>query len=211
MSSEIAVKRTLSMQIKAAKTLSNVLNPFGVAAITSIVLSWFSPMGIGPTMSPLSSASIGILTLCIFPFLPVVYSAKSGKTDLDVSEVGKRVPLYGLGLLGYALGAMVFLLLGNWLMSAMALAYLCVGMSMLLITLAWKISAHTAGVAGPTTALVFVFGIWVVPLYLLSLLMIWARVRLRAHTLSQAVAGILVAILVTSLVFMAFYLPWPHF
>lgn len=199
------------MQIKAAKTLSNVLNPFGVAAIISIVLSWFSPMGIGPTMSPLSSASIGILTLCIFPFLPVVYSAKSGKTDLDVSEVGKRVPLYGLGLLGYALGAMVFLLLGNWLMSAMALAYLCVGMSMLLITLAWKISAHTAGVAGPTTALVFVFGMWVVPLYLLSLLMIWARVRLRAHTLSQAVAGILVAILVTSLVFMAFYLPWPHF
>ena len=199
------------MQIKAAKTLSNVLNPFGVAAIISIVLSWFSPMGIGPTMSPLSSASIGILTLCIFPFLPVVYSAKSGKTDLDVSEVGKRVPLYGLGLLGYALGAMVFLLLGNWLMSAMALAYLCVGMSMLLITLAWKISAHTAGVAGPTTALVFVFGMWVVPLYLLSLLMIWARVRLRAHTLSQAVAGMLVAILVTSLVFMAFYLPWPHF
>jgi membrane-associated phospholipid phosphatase len=199
------------MQIKAAKTLSNVLNPFGVAAIISIVLSWFSPMGSGPTMSPLSSASIGILTLCIFPFLPVVYSAKSGKTDLDVSEVGKRVPLYGLGLLGYALGAMVFLLLGNWLMSAMALAYLCVGMSMLLITLAWKISAHTAGVAGPTTALVFVFGMWVVPLYLLSLLMIWARVRLRAHTLSQAVAGMLVAILVTSLVFMAFYLPWPHF
>lgn len=143
--------------------------------------------------------------------MPVVYSAKSGKTDLDVSEVGKRVPLYGLGLLGYALGAMVFLLLGNWLMSAMALAYLCVGMGMLLITLAWKISAHTAGVAGPTTALVFVFGMWVVPLYLLSLLMIWARVRLRAHTLSQAVAGILVAILVTSLVFMAFYLPWPHF
>ncbi|MCJ7457286.1 hypothetical protein MUP07_11200 [Candidatus Bathyarchaeota archaeon] len=205
------MKRTLSMQIKAAKTLSNVLNPFGVAAIISIVLSWFSPMGIGPTMSPLSSASIGILTLCIFPFLPVVYSAKSGKTDLDVSEVGKRVPLYGLGLLGYALGAMVFLLLGNWLMSAMALAYLCVGMGMLLITLAWKISAHTAGVAGPTTALVFVFGMWVVPLYLLSLLMIWARVRLRAHTLSQAAAGILVAILVTSLVFMAFYLPWPHF
>lgn len=200
------MKRSLSIEIRVAKTLSNVLTPFGVAAIMSIVLSWFSPIGIGPTMSPPSSASIGILTLCIFPFLPVIYSAKRGKTDLDVSEVEKRVPLYGLGLLGYALGAMVFLVLGNWLMSVMALAYLCVGMNMLLITLAWKISAHTAGVAGPTTALVFLFGTWILPLYLLSLWMIWARVRLRAHTLSQAVAGMLVAILVTSLVFMAFYL-----
>ncbi len=157
-------------------------------------------------MSPLSSASVGILTLCVFPFLPVVYSARSGRTDLDVSDVGKRVPLYGLGLLGYASGMVVFLGLGNWVMCVMSLAYLCVGLSMLLITFVWKISAHTAGVAGPTTALTFVFGTWILPLYLLSLLMIWARVRLRAHTPGQAVAGMLVAILVTSLVFTAFLL-----
>jgi len=195
----------LSWETRAAGTFSGIFTPFGVAAIISIVFSWFSPVGLGPLMNPLSSALVGIVTLCLAPFVPVLHSKMTGRTDLDVSDPTKRVPLYALGLIGYAMGIATFLVLNNKLMFVMAAAYLCVGLAMCLITLGWKISAHTAGIAGPTTALVFVFGIWVAPLYSLSILMVWARVKLCAHTLNQAVAGLIVAITITSIVFLLFY------
>jgi hypothetical protein len=129
----------------------------------------------------------------------------TGRTDLDVSDPARRAPLYGLGLIGYAIGIATFRVLDNRLMFVMALAYLCVTLAMCVITLAWKISAHTAGIAGPTTALVFVFGTWAVPLYALSILMVWARVRLHSHTRNQAIAGLIVAVMITSIVFRLFY------
>ena len=196
----------MSKEIEAAGLFSKVFTPFSMAAIVSVAFSWFSPNGIGPVMTPLSSAAIGILTLCVAPFVPVAYSARSGRTDLDISDVKKRAPLYGIGLVGYALGTAAFYAFNNRLMFLMGLAYLCVGSAMFLITLLWKISAHTAGIAGPTTALVLVFGAWIVPLYALSILMVWSRVKLRAHTLSQAISGMIVAITITILVFSAYYL-----
>ena len=190
----------------AAKLLSYVVTPFSVAAAVSVVFSWFSPIGTGPSLTPFWSAVIGIVTLSIAPFLPVAYSATTGKTDLEVSDVRKRWSLYLPGLVSYAVGAAVFLELFDKVMFVIALAYLCVGSATLMITLGWKISAHTAGVAGPTTALAFVFGVWILPLYILSIVMVWARVKLGAHTLGQALAGILVAVAVTTCVYAAFYL-----
>jgi membrane-associated phospholipid phosphatase len=196
----------MNLETRTAEIFSKLFTPFAVAAIISIAFSWFSPIGVGPAMSPLSSGVVGIVTLCLVPFVPVLYSVRIGKTDLDVSDVTKRAPLYGLGLIGYAIGLATFLALNNRVMFVMALAYLCVGLAMCLITLAWKISAHTAGIAGPTTALVFVFGVWAIPLYALSIFMVWSRVKLHAHTLSQAVAGLIVAIAITGTVYSVFYL-----
>jgi len=196
----------VSMETRTAEIFSKVFTPFAVAAIISIAFSWFSPIGVGPVMSPFSSALVGIIALCLVPLAPVLHSVSTGRTDLDVSDVRKRAPLYGLGLIGYAIGIATFLLLNNRLMFVMALAYLCVGLAMCLITLTWKISAHTAGIAGPTTALVFVFGVWTIPLYALSIFMVWSRVKLHAHTLGQAVAGLIVAIAITGIVYSVFYL-----
>ena len=189
-----------------AKLYSNLMTPFTVAAAVSVVFSWFSPIGTGPIMTSSSSAAVGILTLGVAPFVPVAYSARMGRTDLDVSDVSKRAPLYVPGLVSHAAGALVFLSLKNKIMFVIAFAYLCVTLATFLITFAWKISAHTAGIAGPTTALVFVFGTWILPLYLLSILMIWSRLKLRAHTLTQAVAGTVVAVTITGLVYALLYL-----
>jgi hypothetical protein len=196
----------LDADMRIAKLFSNALTPFSVAAIASIVFSWFSPIGIGTVMGPLSSALVGILTLCVGPLLPVFLSAKIGRTDLDVSDVKRRRPLYVLGLASYVAGAVIFSILDNRIMFAMSVAYVCVASVTFLITLVWKISAHTAGIAGPITAFVFVFGTWAMPFYMLSILMIWSRVKLAAHTLPQAVAGVIVAIFVTSLVYSTVYL-----
>jgi len=191
----------LSAGTVAAKVFSNVFTPFSVAAIVSVVFSWFSPIGIGPLMTPLSSALTGILTLCVLPFVPVVYSARTGRTDLDVSDVRQRAPLYLPGLASYVGGATIFLTLNNKVMFAISFACICVASATFLITLTWKISAHTAGVAGPSTALVFVFGAQLLPVYLLSFLMVWSRVKSGAHTPRQAIAGLIVAVTITALVY----------
>jgi len=190
---------------KIAKLFSNLFSPFSVAAIVCVAFSWFSPIGLGPWLSPPLSMAIGVATLCILPFLPIAYEVWAGKTDLDVSDLKKRVPLYLPGLASYGVGAAVFWILNSRVMFVIALAYVCVASATFMITLVWKISTHTAGVAGPITALVFVFGLWVLPLHVLSIMMVWSRVKLGAHTLNQAVAGLLVALAVTSCVYCLFY------
>lgn len=60
---------------------------------------------------------------------------------------------------------------------------------MLAITLFWKISAHTASVAGVAALAVMLLGASALPLLALTPLVAWARLRLQRHTLLQTVAG----------------------
>jgi membrane-associated phospholipid phosphatase len=90
-------------------------------------------------------------------------------------------------------------------MFVLSVAYLSVGLALMLITLAWKISAHVAATAGMATALWIVLGVWMLPLYVLAVLTIWARVRLGAHTILQALSGAILSIGITALVFLRLY------
>jgi membrane-associated phospholipid phosphatase len=190
---------------RAAGFYSTVLTPFSVAAIESIVFSWFSPTGIGPVTSPGISALLGILILCIGPFVPVAYSVRTRRTDLDISDRNKRASVYVISVIAYAVGVVVFLAAENKIMFVLSVAYLSVGLALMLITLAWKISAHAAATAGMATALCLVFGVWMLPVYVLAVLTVWARIRLGAHTILQALAGAILSIVMTAFVFLALY------
>ncbi|MDX9758717.1 MAG: hypothetical protein RBU27_06115 [Bacteroidota bacterium] len=78
------------------------------------------------------------------------------------------------------------------------------------INLRWKISAHMMGLTGPLVFLFPLFGwtlLWLLPL---AALLGWARVTVRAHTLSQVLAGAAAGILLTliqSWVILALLLP----
>jgi len=194
------------MSRRAAGFYSAILTPFSVAAIESIVFSWFSPTGVGPVTDPKLSALLGILLLCIGPFLPVAYSAGTRRTDFHISDRNKRGPIYIISLVAYAVGVMVFWTTENKIMFVLSVAYLSIGFAMMLITFAWKISAHTAATAGMATAFWLVLGAWMLPLYVLTVLMIWARVRLGAHTVWQTLAGAILSIMVTAIVFVLLYI-----
>ncbi|RLE72513.1 MAG: hypothetical protein DRZ80_07160 [Thermoprotei archaeon] len=64
-------------------------------------------------------------------------------------------------------------------------------------TLATKTSVHMAGIAGPVTFFVIIYGINYSTLYLLLLPVAWARYEKRAHNLSQLVLGAIIAIITT--------------
>jgi membrane-associated phospholipid phosphatase len=191
---------------RAAEFYSAVLTPFGVAAIESIIFSWFSPTGVGPVTSPGVSALFGVLVLSIGPFVPVAYAVRTKRIDLDVSDRKKRGPIYVISSIAYAVGVLVFWATDNKIMFVLSVAYLCVGFALLLITFVWKISAHAAATAGMATALSLVLGVWMLPSFVLAVLTIWARVRLGAHTLLQALAGAILSIAITALVFVGLYL-----
>jgi membrane-associated phospholipid phosphatase len=190
---------------RAAEFYSAVLTPFSVAAIESIVFSWFSPTGVGPITSPEVSALLGILILSIGPFMPVAYAVRTKRIDLDISDRNKRGPVYVISLIAYAVGVLVFWATDNKIMFVLSVAYLSVGMALMLITFAWKISAHAAATAGMATALSLVLGVWMLPVFVLAVLTIWARVRLGAHTLLQALAGAILSIVITAFVFVGLY------
>ena len=190
---------------QAAKFYSGLLTPFSVAVIESVVFSWFSPTGVGPVTSPGLSALLGILTLSVAPFLTVVYGVRTRRTDLDISDRKKRGVFYAISLVAYAVGVAVFLVTGNRIMFVLSVAYLCVGFALMLITFAWKISAHAAATAGMATAFSLVLGWWMLLVYILAAVTIWARVKLGAHTVLQALVGAIVSTAITALVFARLY------
>jgi hypothetical protein len=67
-----------------------------------------------------------------------------------------------------------------------------------LVNLFWKVSAHVMGIAGPLVALGFVFGKYIVPVFLLVGLAAWARVTVKAHTVPQVIVGALMGIVLTA-------------
>jgi membrane-associated phospholipid phosphatase len=78
------------------------------------------------------------------------------------------------------------------------------GLVLLIITLKWKISIHASGITSPVTALVYLLGTRMLPLFLFFIPVAWARLELKAHTKFQLTAGAIISSILTWLQ-MAFY------
>jgi len=116
-----------------------------------------------------------------------------------------RPKLFAMAILSYSLGVVVFSFLSAISLMVLSLAYVGVTTSIALISLFWKISVHSSGIAGPVTALTYVFG-WIAALMYLWLLPIgWARLNLKAHTFPQVLGGAIAATLITLVVYIVFY------
>lgn len=143
----------------------------------------------------------------IIPMLVLLILKRAGQIkDLDVSNRNERlVPfLYTLvsvcfwcAFLKYVMHVPIFL---YWTALASTLA-LCVAM---IITLWWKISAHLTsmgGMTGMVIGMMLYFGInspiCICLLFIISLLLAYARIYLNAHTPSQTVAGYLLGLVFT--------------
>ena len=102
--------------------------------------------------------------------------------------------------------AIIFYLIGLWIMikfdlNIISIAFWFCYISNTLITIFinkfWKISAHAMGVAGPFAALIVSFGFTGLLLFPIVILVGWSRIELKCHTLTQVIAGILLAFIST--------------
>ncbi len=189
--------------------LANLLSRFfpaqNVTLIMVVVFSYFSPTGTGMYLTPAQCLLIGTVTMVLVPGLPLAYALWKGLISFNRSGRRERVVFYLIGLLGYLSASLIFTYYRSDPMAALSLSYLFVALACMLINFKWKISVHTAGIGGPAAALVYVYGLAGLPALVLAAALAWARVKLKAHTTAQAVAGAIVAAAVTLPVYLAFY------
>lgn len=146
-----------------------------------------------------SKQIVTILNALVFGFIaPIVLFLilrKKGKlADQDASIKEERTIPF--------LIAIIFYLIGLWIMikydlNIISIAFWFCYISNTVITIFinrfWKISAHAMGAAGPFAAVVFAFG-WIGMILLPIVILVgWARVELKCHSISQVAAGILLA------------------
>jgi membrane-associated phospholipid phosphatase len=191
--------------MKLAERISLVLSAPMLAFLAVAIFSFESPIGLGPVLSDLFGVMLGLLFLSILPILPVLYYARKGIVDIDVSDRKMRPKLFGMAILGYSLGVIAFYYLQSTSLMILSVAYVCVTSTVAVVSLFWKMSVHTAGIAGPVTGLTYVFGWTAALLYLLLLPVAWARLKLKAHNFAQVFGGIIAAILVTFVVYLLLY------
>ena len=182
--------------VKFQEALSIILFPSTMAMIASIIFSLAFSSELGE-LSVAASIGIGILFLAVVPSLPVLLYFKKHSDACNKLEKGERRKFYLAALVGYLSGATVFYHAHAHPMFCLSVAYLCVAGVFAVLNQFIKISAHAGGITGPVTALVYVFGAHLLPLYLLTLIVVWNRLKLGAHTLRETVAGAVLPIFIT--------------
>lgn len=182
--------------LKAYEALSVILAPPAIALYMTLIFSFYSPIGLG-SIGPTSSIAIGMAFLVMIPFLSV-YLFSRRVINL---ERKKRTLPYTVSIISYIIASALFWYLDSKIMFLISLSYFSVVSSLFIINNFWKISAHAAGAAGPTTALVYVFGMSMAPVYLITLLIMWVRLKLKIHSILQVTAGSVIAIIITSLIY----------
>jgi membrane-associated phospholipid phosphatase len=193
--------------ITLARITSRLLPAPLVNLYVGIILSLWSPVGLGPTLRPLESILICIVAMVVLPIVPILYSAWRGHVDLDVSERESRPKFFLFSLLCYALAYIVYWYLGSLAMMTLAAAYFLVTAAVMTASFKTKVSVHAAGVGGPGTVIILMFGPVALVFTLLWVAVVWSRTALRQHTLAQSIAGLAIGILVAAVATVLVYAP----
>jgi hypothetical protein len=189
---------------RLASFFSIILSPPFIALGTVLVFAFFSPIGSG-LLTPWQSLLLGLIFVIIGPVLPLSILVALGRLTFDVENRRDRPLLYLAAILVYLVGAMIAWVFQNHSLAVLAMAYVAVTSAIAIVSLRWKASAHTAGVAGPITGLIWVYGILLTPLLLLAVLVAWARWIQKLHSITQLASGILIAMLITAGVYYALW------
>ncbi len=187
-------QQELKSEKTIARLISNVTQPPVVSIPTFAIINY--------TILGFNNSLIITMICWIFgAFIPITTSLiliRKMHTDMDITDRTKRtLPLF-LAICSYLIGFFVLLSMGApALTTALMFVYSSNTLIILFINLSWKISIHTMGVAGPTVALTFLFGFSGLLFGLLIPLVMWSRVKLKKHTISQVLAGGIVGIILT--------------
>ncbi len=201
----VAVHRTRGYRL--ASVVSYVLNPLIFPPVAFALIDWHFGASAGQTAWTLA---VSLVFFCIVPLVYVMGLVRAGRVEsLEVRDRASRLLPFLVCIGSYAVGALI---LSRTIESAafplvvsFAALYPLNTAGLLLINLRWKISIHMTSLAGFVGVLLFAaLTVWrdlpagpeavltlasVVPTVALLPLLMWARVRVGAHTVAQVVAG----------------------
>jgi membrane-associated phospholipid phosphatase len=170
---------------RSALLISNLLCPPAVAGIGMLLVAATQPT---PKRWGYAAAYIVLaIGIPLFILLGMLY--RGIVSDLDVTQRHERLIPFVTALGGAAAAcSYLYYIEAPPLLLRFAVAHLAVMSLVFLITLYWKISVHSAGIAGVATFFSSMIGL---PLMAFApiLLVSWSRVHLGRHTVGQVFAG----------------------
>lgn len=178
-----------------AEFISTISNAPLVAIVIFITINYFLSTDGSWALYALTSAFFAGVVPIIIGFIWT--RRKNIESDMPVKE-DRFYPLL-LVILSYIIGVVVLYLMGApALTTVLMVCYLNNTTLVFLINLHWKISIHAMGLAGPLTALIYLFGWTGLILTLLLPVVGWSRVYLKRHTPGQVIIGSILGFVLTA-------------
>ena len=180
------------MRKQIAKLVSSIINPFLMGVVLILSASFDGDLNTRESIK----WALTLIALNLLPiFLFIVWLVRHNKVDGIFINIRKqRLKIY---LLGIALGGVSCIILLCFeappMLLTLFVAFFSVGVVFMCINNWWKVSVHTASTASAVAALLIIYGLSAIALIMLVPLVAWARVELGNHSLSQVVAGALLA------------------
>lgn len=183
-----------------ARLVTEVLAPPPVTAALLIVIAFHS----APTA--VDAFRWALLTVLFVSIAPLVYILDQVRrrrlTDHHIVRREQRPLPMLVGVSSVLIGLALLVALGAPRELVALVTAMTVGLgACLAVTLVWKISVHTATVAGVVVILTLVFGPAMLVFSLFLFMVGWARVELRKHTLAQVIAGSGLGAVVAAVIF----------
>ncbi|MCF7805362.1 MAG: hypothetical protein K9N46_09350 [Candidatus Marinimicrobia bacterium] len=178
------------------RLISNLFHPFlvGPAAFLYFSLAYTDRIAFGMLVW-----FITFLATNVVIGLYVFFMKRRGETvSVDVPERGMRRKPFMVGTVGYVVASVVLLAIGAprivWALMAIYAVNTAIAT---FISHWWKISIHGMSVGGTIVPFLYLYGglWWLATLVLPA--MVYSRVKLKAHSVSQAVMGIVLAFVLT--------------
>lgn len=209
MTTQLSTMTTLRQYLPAqqktkflARWISHLLSPPVVGVVAALLCAFTIDTARGWWWTAVYLSSAALL-----PTLYLCWLFKSGAvSDLHLNKREERIKPTIMMIIG-AFIALVCLTLGNAspILRLLAAVQFCQSIIFLLITFRWKISAHTSSIATLLALSWLVIASKALIIFLPILLIVaWARVHLKRHSVSQTVAGALLG--VTMLNLMLFFI-----
>jgi hypothetical protein len=190
------------------ETLSQLLNVPILSGALITFLFFKVPTGIPNRLGGFRWA---LLFLTLIPLCSLFFYIPGKLRDWPRIIKRQRMASFVFMLVSYPIGFVVLRLTdAPKIYEAIMVTYTLVTLGLLLLNLAlrYKASGHAAGVAGPVTALIYLYGLVAAPLLTLIPLVTLARLATRGHNLGQLAVGGLLSLLITVSVLWAYgFLP----
>lgn len=178
-----------------ANFISTVSNPPFVAIPVFLIINYTLLYG----GDWLWFSAISIFFVSILPIITSSLWIKKKNLEVDMPRRQDRIYPLLLVIVSYITGVAVLYILGApSLTTVLMICYLNNTIIVLLFSLYWKISIHAMGIAGPATAIIYLFGWYGVLFSLLVPLVLWSRLYLKRHTPAQLIVGTVLGYFLTA-------------
>jgi len=180
---------------RLAHFISNITTPFIIAILLFVVINYY--------IKEPNFYLISFLCILFAGFIPILTSLlwiERKKIEIDMPKKEDRIYPLLMVIISYFIGVVVlYSAHASPITIGIMFCYFSNTIIVLLISKYWKISIHSMGVAGPSAALIYVFGGVGFYFALLIPLVMWSRIYLKKHNFFQVTMGALIGFIITGL------------